>query len=265
MTTLFTRHGTEKALTHRDGKGRPMALEPRKCTRCGGAGYSDKWIHTGRVCYDCNGNGMHPRGPEPVRLYTAEELAKLDAAAEKRTAKRVAKIEAAAAVAKAEADARRAAFLAAHGTLLAKAEPYAARSEFVRDVVRKATERAEISDKAALALAAAIEKFAAEDARKAAAGYIGTIGERVRKLAVIVVNVAEFPSAYNRGTFRIVTLRTEAGDTVVVKSGSFYAEKGERLVITGTVREHGEYRGEKQTRLERVTIEAVAVAAEAAA
>jgi hypothetical protein len=28
-----------------------------KCTRCGGAGSSDKWIATGSVCFKCDGTG----------------------------------------------------------------------------------------------------------------------------------------------------------------------------------------------------------------
>ena len=29
-----------------------------KCTRCGGAGRSDKWCQTGYTCYECNGSGL---------------------------------------------------------------------------------------------------------------------------------------------------------------------------------------------------------------
>jgi len=56
------------------------------------------------------------------------------------------------------------------------------------------------------------------------------------------------------GILRITTLHTDDGNSIVVKSGSFRAEKGERLTITGTVKEHSEYRGEKQTQLARVGI-----------
>jgi len=265
MTALFTRYGTEMAATHRSEKGKPIAIVPRKCGRCGGAGGHEMWRHTGWTCYDCGGTGKHKNGPERVKLYTGEELAKLNAAAEKRAAKKAAKVAAEVAAAKAEAEARRAEFMAAHGALLEKAEPYKGKSEFVASVLAKATERCEISEKAAAALAAAVERIAAEEARKAAAGYIGKVGERVKNIKVTVTHVAEFPSAYgyNR-VFRIVGLRTAEGNTVVVKSGSFYTEKGETLTISGTVKEHSEYKGEKQTRLERVAIEEVA-AEEAAA
>lgn len=32
----------------------------RTCPRCGGAGGADKWAHTGRVCFECNGKGHVP-------------------------------------------------------------------------------------------------------------------------------------------------------------------------------------------------------------
>ena len=59
------------------------------CTRCGGAGASDRWIFTGRTCYECGGSG---RGHKPaiVKEYTPEYEAKLKARREARAAKRLA-------------------------------------------------------------------------------------------------------------------------------------------------------------------------------
>jgi hypothetical protein len=59
------------------------------CTRCGGAGASDKWIFTGRTCYECGGSG---RGHKPaiIKEYTPEYEAKLKARREAREAKRLA-------------------------------------------------------------------------------------------------------------------------------------------------------------------------------
>lgn len=48
------------------------------CPRCGGAGMSDKWIATGRVCYACGGSGKRSVA-KIVREYTPEYSAKLDA------------------------------------------------------------------------------------------------------------------------------------------------------------------------------------------
>jgi hypothetical protein len=53
------------------------------CPRCGGAGYSDKWIFTGRTCYECGGTGKR-NTPKIVKEYTPEYAAKL---AERRKAR----------------------------------------------------------------------------------------------------------------------------------------------------------------------------------
>ena len=63
------------------------------CARCGGAGFSDNWLRTGRVCYECGGTGER-RKPLIVKIYTPEYEAKLAA---KRKAKAEAKEQAEAA------------------------------------------------------------------------------------------------------------------------------------------------------------------------
>src|SRR3546814_17947756 len=68
------------------------------CSSDLGAGGADKWgpagTNTGWTCWKWGGTGVS--GKDYIRLYTAEENAKLDAAAEKRAAKKAEK--------KAEAD-----------------------------------------------------------------------------------------------------------------------------------------------------------------
>lgn len=48
------------------------------CPRCGGAGFADKWIATGRVCYACGGTGKRAVA-KVVKEYTPEYWAKLQA------------------------------------------------------------------------------------------------------------------------------------------------------------------------------------------
>ena len=48
------------------------------CPRCGGMGEADKWMFTGRVCYDCGGTGKRAT-PKTVKEYTPEYEAKLQA------------------------------------------------------------------------------------------------------------------------------------------------------------------------------------------
>ena len=48
------------------------------CPRCGGAGESDNWYRTGRICYECGGTGKRSN-PKIVKEYTPEYQAKLNA------------------------------------------------------------------------------------------------------------------------------------------------------------------------------------------
>lgn len=233
--------------------GKPFTFEPRVCSRCGGEGGSVAWAHTGYTCYDCGGSGKHKNGPLRVPLYTAEKLAKLNAAAEKRQAKKAAAAEVARQKAEAEAKAREGEFLAKFGGLLAKAAPYAARSGFVADVIAKAKERNMLSEKQAEALARVVEKMEAEDARKATAGWVGKVGERLKSLKVKVVKRAVLGKGdYYEPLYYIVTMHTEAGEALVYKGGAFGPEPGVERVIDATVKEHNEYRGEKQTIVARI-------------
>lgn len=63
------------------------------CPRCGGAGASDKWLFTGRICYECGGTGKR-RTPKIVKSYTPEYEAKLAAKRAAREEKRAQEYEA---------------------------------------------------------------------------------------------------------------------------------------------------------------------------
>ena len=78
---------------------------PKICGRCGGAGGSDKWHHTGWTCYQCG--GARTLGNETIKVYTLEKIAKLEKTAEKRRATAQAKREAKEAAAAAERAANR--------------------------------------------------------------------------------------------------------------------------------------------------------------
>jgi len=59
------------------------------CPRCCGYGELEKWAHTGKVCFECGGQGLR-RSPKEVKFYTPEYQAKLDARKADRDAKRLA-------------------------------------------------------------------------------------------------------------------------------------------------------------------------------
>jgi ribosomal protein L37AE/L43A len=261
MTELFTRYGTAFAGSpQRDAKGKPYTTRRKVCSRCGGAGGAEQWRRTGWTCYQCGGDGAG--GIETLKLYDAEQLARLNATAAKRAAKKLAAAEAAKAAADAEADARRESFLATHGLLLDSASRFAERSVFIADVLRKASERCELSEKQAAALASAIERISAEDAKRAASQFVGKVGERI-ELTVTAERVVSIETQF--GTLRIATMRDADGNTIVAKgrfvppTASWSEDHGWKVEptpfsIKGTVKEHNVYRDEEQTIIQRVTL-----------
>lgn len=259
MTELFTRHGAPFTGSPQVGpKGAPFIVRPHTCGRCGGAGGAEQWRHTGWTCFQCGGKGV--TGTDTVKLYTADKLAKLNATADKRAAKKAAQIAAARAAAEAEANARRADFLARHGALLMRAATYAERSPFIADVVRKAHERADLTEAQETAMRNAIAKFDATDAKKAASGYVGTIGKR-DTFTVTAERVTSIETQY--GLIYFATMRDANGNAIVSKgrfipsTANWTEDRGwqvtaEPFTIKATVKEHSTYRDEKQTIVQRV-------------
>lgn len=90
--------------------------------------------------------------------------------------------------------------------------------------------------------------------------HLGTVGGKV-SLTVTVLRVVAASSQYGTTFFHV--MRDDNGNSLVWRSsGHSYAE-GERYALTGTVKEHGEYKGEPQTVLTRCKVvrEPAAVAA----
>jgi hypothetical protein len=266
MTQLFNRNRVafEANTTVKD---KPARVYIAKCNRCGGAGGSDAWKWTGYTCYDCGGSGRAGRSTVE-RLYTVEELDVLDARKAKADAKRQAKADAKAAAERAAADERRAVFMQDHAALIARAERFASRSEFVADVLARMIERCEVTEKQAAAIATTCDKLEAIEAAKVRdldSQYIGQVGKRI-EIAVTVAAVFSyerpcFGAAWHMQTVWIVSMRDDAGNVIVSKSPSFSAEKGEAITIRATVKEHSEYKGVRQTIVQRVAVQEVAAAA----
>lgn len=258
---LFSRTGRSFSAYRVDEKGQPFTTEVCACSRCGGLGGSDRWKHTGYTCFECGGSG---RGRTiTIKLYTAEQNAKLDASAAKRAAKAAAKTEAKHAEAVATANAIRADFLAVHGALLDSARPYAEGNDFITDIIDKADRWASLSEGQANALRAAVDRAKAREAANAASGWVGSVGERVEaSMTVVSVSLFERPSfnGFSKETCAIVTMLDDAGNCFVTK-GSFYAEKGDKFRLRATIKEHSEFKGRKQTVLQRAKIIEAAEAA----
>ena len=196
-----------------------------KCDRCGGTGtYVWGAIINGNpqyagVCFKCDGVGqVFSKWIE----RTPEYQAKLDA---KREAKYKAQAEA---IAKAQAEAE------------AKAE------------------------------AERLAKEAEEKARKAVSKYVGTIGDKF-SAQVTYTGSAHYEvdayRGYGKDTVYIHMFTDAEGNKIVWKTSSSLGkwvendwcgyEDGDTVMLTGTIKEHKEYRDEKQTVLTRCKVKGV--------
>ena len=203
------------------------------CDRCDGKGIYfigvcngqlvPSWVDQG-VCFKCGGAG-YVLGK--WKEYTPEYAEKLEA-------KRRAKAE-------------------------AQAKLYA-EEEAKREAERKAKEEAErIERERAEAERIERERAEAEErARKAISQHIGEIGDKP-ELDVILEKSAWFDVPSFRGfgmdTMYVHTFRDDAGNALVWKTSSGLGiEAGERVHLKGTIKDHSEYKDEKQTVLTRCKV-----------
>lgn len=113
--------------------------------------------------------------------------------------------------------------------------------------------------KGALARQEAIEN---DERRRLNSKHFGTQGERIKDIKAKVIRIYGYEGDYGYVTKTIV----ETSDGNVAVAGALYdkvnqieAEEGDEVTFTATVKEHGEFRGTKQTKLLRagkITIKA---------
>lgn len=194
------------------------------CERCGGAGGADKWKPTGWKCYKCGGTGTQwGRWKE----YTPEYEAKLAEQRRKRREK----------------------WEAEHAEEIAARKAEQERKEAEQKAEQERREREEAE-------------------RKARSQHIGKAGDRI-ELEVTYERTATFQRQSFRGfgteTAAIHTFRDNDGNvltwTTTRALGKWISdtewqdyEEGAKLTIKATIKEHSEYKGEKQTKVIRVKV-----------
>lgn len=183
--------------------------------------------------------------------------ARVAVALEKRTAAR--------SLAKAEREAlwaverveRAKAFSTEHAALIERAQA-CYDNPFIRDVTERGIAGGFISDRALAALISAVTGLEESARRRAASRHVGTVGKR-ETFEVVVERINSFtrPSFSGYGsdeTVWVVTMRDANDAAIVSKTPAFCPEKGERLTIKATIKAHDEYRGERQTLVQRVKV-----------
>lgn len=174
---LFSRQGTPREPTSFNP---PMYVTTKPCWRCGGAGGAEKWRHTGWTCHRCGGNGIDPNLLRE-KLYTAEQLEKLNAAQAKRDEKKRLAREKAAAEEQDRRDHERAEMISANEGFLARIDAELAHGhiDFLADLRDQISDRVkEPSDSQIEAVNRIIDRNEKERARRAAATHVGEIKER---------------------------------------------------------------------------------------
>lgn len=101
------------------------------------------------------------------------------------------------------------------------------------------------------------KRKAEEEAKKAISQYVGEVGDKISK-ELTYLGSAHFTThiGWTEQTMYVHNFVDQDGNKFVWKSSSFKfdGEKGDKKTVTGTIKEHKEYKGEKQTMLLRCKI-----------
>ena len=243
----------------------------RKCPKCGGTGYIDcyAYIEGGR-CFHCGGTGEHPYS---WKEYTPEYAAKLE---ERRIARE-----------KKKAPDKNAKILKHNGfneegfmwivlgnTFEIKEDLKAAGAKFNdtflwhfdHEPEKFSTIRISIED---VAVKTAFDTWLIDNyeavnyikdllktnAPKTESQYIGNIGDKVDlKVTLVKIRTYETHYSYYGELNFIYQFSDENGNTIIWKTGGKNLEQGKTYQIKGKIKEHNEYKGDKQTILTRCKI-----------
>lgn len=195
-----------------------------ECDRCQGRG----WYATGV----CNGE-LVPARPDDAMCYKCLGAGWVDAKWIERTPEYQAKLDA-------KREAKRA------------AERAKWEAENAERIAREREEEAKRE-------AERIAREQAEAARKAISQHVGNVGDRISAEVTLERKINVEVPAFGFGTqwMTIYTFSDHDGNKLVWKtSGSLgrCVDEGEAITIKGTIKKHGEYKGEKQTELQRVKL-----------
>ena len=225
---LFNRDGKEFTGTPEiNEKGKPYTQVAITCDRCHVIGGRRLWI----------------MGIENNRLYTAEELAKINAAAQKRAAKRFEAEQAEAARKAAEQAVKEAAFLTSCSDFIATLSKLDGEfwDSFTESFLRRATAPTERQ-------AAMVEAEVAKRAQNAASAFVGAVGDKI-VLTITIERLIPLESQF--GTTYINLCRDQQGNVIVYKGNSNIGDVGETVNVRATVKEHVLYNAASQTVIQR--------------
>lgn len=285
----------QKILVKEDKNGTKYYRCKDKCFKCGGTGIIKCYIPiNGGECFDCGGSGI---AEWDEKEYTPEYEAKLEEQARKRAEKKLAKEREQAAEKNAEFFQNQGfttegiTYFVLGNTYDIKEELKAqgakwdnASRHWHMATKPEGREVVEISvDEMYFANAAGVYDWRnwksfeddnnytkkieeAETKLKAQTSTSQHVGEVGEKLTVVVayIHTASWENSYgyggywNTGVTNLHTFKDEQGNVFTWKTDKFIeADYGTKMIIKGTVKDHSEYKGTKQTVLTRCKIEEV--------
>jgi len=261
-----------------------------RCPKCGGIGGADQWVFTGYTCYRCGGSGRTDK-PEVVKKYTPEYKAKLDAQrakrAEKKRLERVAEFKdnLPKLIEEKGFNADGKVYVAVGDTYSIKDQLREAGAKW-KSAIRSWVFTEKPKDYATVELTAEEcldfyeddgyvswkslnykeliqSKLPKEDT--VVSEYVGSIGERIEREVTLEkvrswdVTRRSFYGGYETDTKVLYVFRDSLGNILVWNTTGYRLEatEGDKLILRGTVAEHKEYAGEKQTSLKRCSVKAV--------
>ncbi len=217
------------------------------CPRCGGQGRSNAWFPDGGICYECRGMRTIQR---THRVYTAERLAKLVAADERKEQKKKDAAE------KARQEKRKE-FIAwgkSRGVLIGGilTEGDKAPHGFFGSLSDKIRSWGILSERQLGVAERIIAENKKNTAMDDASEHVGDIKERI-DFEGIILGVYGAEGYY--GHTDIVRIRDLQGNVFTWFASDYTRlDRDQRVSVRGTVKKHDEYKGVKQTVLTRCKI-----------
>ena len=256
-----------------------------RCQHCGGAGASEAWRYTGYTCYFCGGSGRRSK-PHIYKEYTPEYEAKLKAQRIKRAEKRLAERKAHTAVLNAEFYSRNG-FDAEGNMWLVLGNAYEIKDKLkelgckyikgasvwgsdheldgIKTLKVNASDMYDIDNagvylwqwlKVGDVIEMVREANEALTASQSKSNYVGKVGDRL-ELTVKLTKVSSYDTHFNHVTVtNYINIFEDAyGNVYVWKTTAWFdANVDDELTLKGTVKEHSEYKGIKQTILTRCKV-----------
>ena len=255
------------------------------CTRCGGAGGADAWVYTGFTCWECGGTGKREK-PRIIKEYTPEYEAKLMAQREKAHQKKLAEAREKAPELNAEFF-KRNGFDAEGNMWIVLGNSYDIKDELKalgckfssqlscwhcdheleghNTIKLNASEMYDV-DEAGIYLwqymknddVKAILRKANEnlDSKASSSSYVGAVGDKI-EIKVTMTGFHSYVTKFNWQTIHhFINLFTDEAGNVFVWNTTACSDVnvGDHITIKGTIKGHKEYKGIKQTELQRCKI-----------